>query len=311
MQDNALDGSVEGGVNTSIRSAIHLPSIRVLGDFVKKAGTELGERDIPDYELLYFPEGNGTIYRVGERNFTLSQPSFIITRPGELHSYRYDLLHPTRHLFIHFWLRAFPASSLPVLLPNGPSVIPYERGFLIAMMKQIMAIAHLKPDRLQERGSLLLLALLSEIHSIAVEEPLAGEAKRLPPQILQALDAIDVSLSFPLTVEGLAKQVGWTPEHLSRSFARHLGLSPKEMIVRRRIDRACQLLLYGQNSIKEIAYEVGFSDENYFCRVFKTTKAITATEYRAKHYNPRYGDLAPVIEGDSLYPSNQVFFGDH
>jgi AraC-like DNA-binding protein len=309
MPDKVWNGGIEDGM-TSIRSAVHLPSIRVLGDFVKKAGTGLAERDIPDYELLYFPDGNGTIYRVGEREFTLSQPSFIITRPGELHSYRYDSLHSTRHLFIHFWLRSFPASSLPVLLPNGPSVIPYEGEFLVAMLKQILAIAHLKPDRLQERGSLLLLTLLSEIHSLAVDEPLSGEIKRLPPQVLQALDAIDMSLSVPLTVESLAIRVGWTPEHLSRSFARHLGLSPKEMIVRRRIDRACQLLLYGHKSIKEIAYEVGFTDENYFCRVFKSTKAITATEYRAKHYNPRYGDLAPVIDGDTLYPSNQVFYGD-
>jgi AraC-like DNA-binding protein len=309
MPDNMRDDSFENG-KTSIRSAIHLPSIRVLGDFAMKAGMALGERDIPDYELLYFPEGNGTIYRVGEREFALSQPSFIITRPGELHSYRYDPLHSTRHLFIHFWLLAFPASSLPVLLPNGPSVIPYEGEFLVAMMKQIIAIAHMNPDRLQERGSLLLLALLSEIHSLSVDEPLAGETKRLPPQVLQALDAIDMSLAFPLSVEGLAKQVGWTPEHLSRSFARHLGLSPKETIVRRRIDRACQLLLYGHKSIKEIAYEVGYTDENYFCRVFKTTKAVTATEYRAKHYNPRYGDLAPFIDGDSLYPANQLFYGD-
>lgn len=296
---------------TSIRSAIHLPSIRVLGDFVKKPGTGLGERDIPDYELLYFPEGTGTVYRVGEREFTLSQPCFIITRPGEIHSYHYDMQHPTRHLFIHFWLRSFPASSLPVLLPEGPSVIPYEGDLLVAIMKQIMAIAHLKPERLQERGSLLLLALLSEIHSLVVDEPMLEETKRLPPQVVKVLDAIDMSLSAPLTVEGLAKQAGWTPEHLSRSFARHLGLSPKETIVRRRIDRACQLLLYGQKSIKEIAFEVGFADENYFCRVFKTTKAITATEYRAKHYNPRNGDLAPVIDGESLYPSNRVFYGEH
>jgi len=303
----------ESGLNemASLRSAIDLPSIRVLGDFVKKPGTELVERDIPDYELLYFPEGTGTIYRVGEKDHFLSQPCFIITRPGELHSYRYDTNQSTRHLFIHFWLRTFPATSLPLLLPDGLSVIPYSGDLLFSILKQILAIAHLRPERLQERGSLLLLALLSEIHSLVVDdEPISEQFKRLPPQVLKALDEIDMSLAAPLTVESLAKQVGWTPEHLSRSFVRHLGMSPKETIVRRRIDRACQLLLYGQKSVKEIAFEVGFADENYFCRVFKTTKAITATEYRAKHYNPRYGDLAPAHDGESLYPANRVFFGE-
>jgi AraC family transcriptional regulator len=294
---------------STIQPTISLPSIRVLGDFVMKPGTGLNERDITDYELLYFPEGTESLYRAGEREYTLNQPSFIITRPGERHSYRYDMQKPTRHLFIHFWLRTFPAASFPMLLPEGPSVIPYEGEFLASLMKQIMVIAHLMPERLQERGSLLLLTLLSEIHYLKVDEPMSGEAKRLPPQIMKALDAIDISLSSPLTVEGLARQVGWTAEHLSRSFARYLGCSTKEMIVRKRIDRACQLLLYGHMSVKEIAFEVGFTDENYFCRVFKTMKAITATEYRSKHYHPRYGDLAPVMDGESLYPSNRVFFG--
>ncbi|RKP46749.1 AraC family transcriptional regulator [Cohnella endophytica] len=299
------------GPAPSIRSAIRLPSIRVLGDFVKKAGTGLAERDIPDYELLYFPDGNGSVYRVGERDFYLDQPCFVVTRPGEIHSYRYDSQHPTRHLFIHFWLRAFPVSSLPLLQPEGPSVIPYEGELLASMMRQIMTIAHLKPDKLQERGSLLLLTLLAEIQSLADEdEPNPAEAQRLPPQVQKALDTIDLSLSDNLTVDGLARMVGWTPEHLSRSFVRHLGMTPKETIARRRIDRACQLLLYGQMSVKEIAYAVGFGDENYFCRVFKSSKAITATEYRAKHYNPRFGDLAPAGEGESLYPANRVFFGE-
>ncbi|QJD84526.1 helix-turn-helix domain-containing protein [Cohnella herbarum] len=304
MPDHALETEI------SLRSSLSLPSIRVLGDFVSKQGTGINERDIPDYEVLCFPEGSDSIYRINGQEYTLSHPCFILTRPGELHSYIYDKNKPTRHLFIHFWLRDFPADSLPLLMQNGPSVIPYEGEFLILLMKQIMAIAHAKPERLQERGSLLLLTLLAEIHSLVVDEPVAEATKRLPPQISTVLDTIDSSLSSDHTVERLAGLVGWTPEHLSRSFVRHLGLSTKEAIKRKRIDRACHLLLYGQKSIKEIAFEVGFADENYFCRVFKTAKAITATEYRVKHYNPRYGDLAPVNDRESPYPSNRVFFGE-
>ncbi|TVY03006.1 helix-turn-helix transcriptional regulator [Cohnella terricola] len=295
---------------SALRSALNLPAIRVLGDFIKKPGTGLVEREIPDYEVLYFPEGTDSVYRVGQREYVLSQPCFVLTRPGEIHSYTYDAHKPTRHLFIHFWLKSFPGDMLPMLLPNGPAVIPYQGELLYSLMKQINAIAYLNPDRLQDRGSLLLLSLLSEIDSLAANEPSKQSLNRLPPQLTKALDIIELSLSSSLTVEILAKRVGWTPEHLSRSFARFLGMTPKETIMRRRIERACQLLLYGQQSVKEIAFEVGFTDENYFCRVFKAMKAITATDYRVKYYNPRHGDLAPVNDGEALYPSNRIFFGE-
>ncbi|MBB6673749.1 helix-turn-helix transcriptional regulator [Cohnella nanjingensis] len=294
----------------AVRSATRLPAIHVLGDFVMKPGSGLAERDIPDYELLYFPEGTGTVYRVGEREYTLREPCFIVTRPGEVHSYRYDRHEPTRHLFVHFWLRDFPVAALPLLMPFGPSVIPYAGDFLVSLLKQMLAIAHLHPERLQESGSLLLLSLLAEIHYLPGDGPTSGEAVRLPPQIEKALRIVEQAIPAPLSVETLAGRVGWTPEHLSRSFVRHLGYTPKEAITRRRIELACQLLLHGQKSVKEIAFEVGFADQNYFSRVFKATKAVTATEYRNKHYHPRYADLAAVTGGESLYPPNRVFFGE-
>lgn len=297
------------GSEPSLRAMMPLPAIRVLGDFVMKPGTGLGQRDIPDYELLCFPEGTGTVYQVGEREHTLRRPCFVLTRPGEVHSYRYDRHEPTRHLFIHFWLRSLPPATLPLLLTDGPSVIVYEGEFLVSLMKQILAIAHANPKQLQERGSLLLLTLLSEIHFLAEDGPMSGEAVRLPAPIEKALSLIDETVPSPLSVEELAEEVGWTPEHLSRMFVRHLGFTTKEAITRRRIDLACQLLLHGQKSVKEIAFEVGFADPNYFSRVFKAAKAITATEYRNKYYHPRYEDLAFVTEGDSLYPPNRVFLG--
>ncbi len=311
MSEAAAFASVapsDGGQRYGLRAALNLPSIRVLGDFVKKQGTGLEEREIPDYEVLYFPEATSSVYRVGDREHSLSKPCFVLTRPGEVHSYRYDPQKPTRHLFIHFWLKALPDDLLNVLLPEGPSVVPYQGELLFSLMKQINAIAYLKPENLQDRGSLLLLSLLSEIDALAANE--SPETERLPPQLSKALSVIDGHLASPLTVDDLARRVGWSPEHLSRSFSRYLGMTPKETIVRKKIDRACQLLLYGQKSVKEIAFEVGFADENYFCRVFKATKAITATDYRAKYYKPKYEDLAPANDEDASYPFNRVFFGD-
>ncbi|WP_274650772.1 AraC family transcriptional regulator [Paenibacillus humicola] len=287
-----------------------LPFITVAGDVVKKAGTGLGPRQIHDYELLYFPDGGKSVYKVGDKAYTLDEPSFIVTRPGEHHVYEYDPLQPSRHLFIHFEYNPASRSDSPlrILEPGGPSVIPVKGELPVGMMKQILYVAYANSDRLQQRGSALLLALLEEIDGLCAGEPKNGQPDRMPPQIVKALDFIDKHLEQPITIDSIAQKVGWSHEHFSRSFVRYLGRTPREMVVQRRIERACQLLLYGENSIKNVAYAVGFADENYFCRVFKTVKGITASKYRKKYFNPYYKDLYPVSESDSLYPPNRILY---
>jgi len=287
-----------------------MPAIRVAGDIVKRAGTGLGPRQIRDYELLYFPDGTKSVYRVGEQSFVLGEPCFIVTRPGETHAYEYDPVLPSRHLFIHFGYDHNDGISPPlrILEPGGPSFIPVENELLVGMMKQIMNIAYSFPDRLQQRGSALLAALLEEINGAVADQPVVRDKNRIPPQIIKALDYIDKHLDEPLSIDRLAQRVGWTHEHFSRSFVRYTGRTPREMIIQRRIERACQLLLYEERSVKHVAYAVGFTDENYFCRVFKTVKGITATKYRKKYYNPRYSELHPVSESDSPYPPNRILY---
>ncbi|WP_123040205.1 AraC family transcriptional regulator [Cohnella candidum] len=295
-----------------MQQAGFMPSIRVLGDYVMKAGSSLGPRTIPDCELLYFPEKSRGVYRCEDEAIPLDKPCFILTRPGERHEYTYDRTQPSRHLFIHFsqpgGAEVEAAPFYPLFKPGGPSRIPYEGELLVGMMKQILYIAYAFPERLQRRGGALLHALLTELEGYVSDQPAASEPSRLPPPIALALEMIDRRLlEDRLTVESLAQQVGWTHEHLSRSFVRHLGKTPREMIVSRRIERACQLLLNDTRSVKEVAFSVGFADENYFCRVFRSVKGMTATKYRKTYYNPPYREWIPQPDGDSLYPPNRVF----
>ncbi|CAM3383567.1 AraC family transcriptional regulator [Marinicrinis lubricantis] len=312
QMEKAKGEQVSSQVQDTVQPNPHilLPKINVVGDVVKKSGTGLGPRQIGDYELLYFPDSTRSVYCVEDRAYTLSEPCFVVTRPGEQHTYAYDPIQPSRHLFIHF---DFSDPSFkdhppwPILQQGGPSYFPIEGDLLFGMMKQILYIAYAYPNRLQQRGSTLLLALLEEISGTVTEPSPAEQAIGIPPQITRALEYIEQHLSDPITVDGLAHAVGWTHEHFSRTFVRHIRRTPREMIIQRRIERACQLLLYSDESIKDVAFAVGFNDENYFSRVFKTVKGMTATQFRKKYFNHSYRDLYPVKKGDSLYPMNWIF----
>jgi AraC-like DNA-binding protein len=64
-------------------------------------------------------------------------------------------------------------------------------------------------------------------------------------------------------------------------FKDELGTSPNEFILQERINKAKELLA-SQNSIKETAYQTGFSDTNYFTRVFKQLVGVTPKSYQDK-----------------------------
>lgn len=56
---------------------------------------------------------------------------------------------------------------------------------------------------------------------------------------------------------------------LQRKFRQYFAQSPKEYLIRLRMNRALELLLADELSVREIALSCGFSSEKYFSRAFK------------------------------------------
>lgn len=58
------------------------------------------------------------------------------------------------------------------------------------------------------------------------------------------------------------------------------GMSTAVYMADFRIRKALPLLIEGEDSIKLIAFEVGFRDPNYFSRVFRHTMGMSPKSYR-------------------------------
>lgn len=86
-------------------------------------------------------------------------------------------------------------------------------------------------------------------------------------------------LPSALSVNELARIFYLNPSSLSRKFKRETGFSVTEFINRHRIKLAQYYLGHGYHSITEVAYMVGYSDSNYFCRIFKKITSITPSQY--------------------------------
>ncbi len=81
----------------------------------------------------------------------------------------------------------------------------------------------------------------------------------------------------------LADRLGVSEVYLRKLFAKHLGTSPKQYILSRRITLACRLLSESALSVTQVALESGFSGPYHFCRAFKARTGETPTEYAKTH----------------------------
>lgn len=91
----------------------------------------------------------------------------------------------------------------------------------------------------------------------------------------------------------LSKACNVSIPYLSKRFQEALHISPIQYLNQHRIEVASSLLLRSRNRIEEIAHEVGFSDANYFARVFKKTMGCTPRDYRLQ-------EVRRVVEDHTL-----------
>lgn len=83
-----------------------------------------------------------------------------------------------------------------------------------------------------------------------------------------------------LGVEELARAVGLSRRHLGREFQKHFGSSPRELLNRRRLEEARQMLHTSDFPLLDIARQTGFADVSHFHRAFKAAFEVPPETYR-------------------------------
>jgi len=89
-------------------------------------------------------------------------------------------------------------------------------------------------------------------------------------RLKRAIDYIEAHLADPVTLADVASAAGLTRVYFSAQFKAATGLRPHEYLVRRRIERAQEMLVVGAGApIVDVALSVGFQTQAHFSTVFK------------------------------------------
>lgn len=104
-------------------------------------------------------------------------------------------------------------------------------------------------------------------------------------QIQLALQFINENFCADVSLETVADHVFMNPAYFSVLFKKSVGKSFTEYINGLRMEKARQLLEVERLKISEISDLTGFTDSNYFIRIFKKYFGLTPSEYRNFHMN--------------------------
>lgn len=97
----------------------------------------------------------------------------------------------------------------------------------------------------------------------------------------RCVEYIDEHFCEPELDIGTVCHIGFiSASSLQRAFQTHFGLSPKQYLLKLRMNRAIELLTENALTVKEVSFSCGFSDEKYFSRVFKKRYGYPPSEMR-------------------------------
>lgn len=98
-----------------------------------------------------------------------------------------------------------------------------------------------------------------------------------------------------LTLDLIADNIGISKYYMCKEFHKKYGISPGKYLREIRISNACRLLTTNDNyTLQKIAQSVGYSNDNYFGKVFKTEKGISPARY--KKQSTKYDLIRTVYE---------------
>jgi AraC-like DNA-binding protein len=116
-------------------------------------------------------------------------------------------------------------------------------------------------------------------------EALVNKAGMTLDQVRGIGAAFPSSVDFKrgVTLDMAAAYVGMSASYFSKFFKKYMGVNFITYVTDRKIEAAKDMLVNTDRPVVNIAYDLSYSETNYFSKTFKKKVGVTPTEYREQH----------------------------
>ena len=233
-------------------------------------------------ELATVVEGDVKI-AIAQEMYSARRGDWLALRPEVVHG---ECCAETRTAYQLVWFeldRPYPNLHLSAYKPGqgyesfGIFGLPQLPPFLRASAKELVA----PPWPPVSQARLHLLRLVNWIMEL-LDQSLHPKLSRGRRKVLEVQERISRSQEDHPTVKGLAAQVGLSTNYLSTLFHAHTGITIRQYITYRQVEKAKSLLADPSCTIKEVAYRLGFQNPCHFSKVFRCATGIRPGVYQLR-----------------------------
>lgn len=107
---------------------------------------------------------------------------------------------------------------------------------------------------------------------------------RWPSVIVQAVNLLEKQYHQNLRLDDISAQIGISKYHLIKLFRETTGKTPIQYLTKVRLDKAMELLRNTELSLEEIGQQIGFSNANYFTKVFRKSIGMPPGRFRTQRF---------------------------
>lgn len=235
-------------------------------------------RVLDEYQLIYVTRGEG-LFRSASLPHPLPvrQGSLFLLFPGEWHSYRPAEETGWKEYWIGFkgpqmdsWMKGgFFAKDRPIWNVG-------LRSDIVALYQDAIDTALSQQSGFQQRLSGVVAHLVSLAWFYGRNEALSEVAGQMNRALILIAEQFRT-----VTPEDLSRQLCMGYSNFRRIFKEYTGQSPAQYIRQVRLSRVKEALTNTSRPIRELAFEMGFENEDYFFTSFRRLTGMTPREYRA------------------------------
>lgn len=103
--------------------------------------------------------------------------------------------------------------------------------------------------------------------------------------VIQSIEYMRENIHGNVTLKDLAKAAGLSVSHYCALFKQKTMQSPLNLYTSMKVQRACQMLQNRDQTIKSIAYSLGFFDQYHFSKVFKQVMGASPKHFKSKKHD--------------------------
>lgn len=161
-----------------------------------------------------------------------------------------------------------------------------HRKDLLPLFNALLETARAGGETMENRCSMVLEALLAQWHDCLPDgEPVLAQevSEESASKLVASLrECFRSRPGQKWTSAMIAKTMGYSYRRLSQICLRETGLTPMNLLKEERIRKARELLCFGEVSVKEIAFALGFESVHHFTRVFREITGCPPATWRSR-----------------------------